>query len=261
MKTILATVVLLASITAHSQDNYGFYGKKTYIEVTSSSYIPLFYNLTTLPGYKRISESSNTLRETENWFHMGLRASVGHTVKSNLGIALEVGYDQFSVNDQLIFNIQNPDGSNNSWSVKNHERVQINSILIMPKIEIAGSNGLLPNGLVHQIGVGFTINNPVEKEYVVNLQNDSSWNPIPSGFNPDLSDEIDLTRSYKMFRLMYGLKMRTPIGKSLMINYGFRYNFDLGITPIGYPQNLARAIRRYQFRNVIAFDLGLTVPF
>lgn len=253
---------LLLNGAVYSQDNYGFYGKKAYVEVTSCSYIPLYYNVTVGSGFKRVSESSTSLAPYRNWIQTGLRTSIGYTVKANLGIALELGFDRFHINSQVVQRFKNPLDPSSNLYITNHERVQINSILILPKIEISGSNGLLPNGLVHQIGIGVTINKPVEKEYVVNIYEDHyEWGDVPADYQPELGDAIDLSTSYKMLRLMYGLKMRSPVGKSMMINYGFRYNLDFGVTPFGYPLELAQAIRRYQFRNIIAFDLGVTLPF
>lgn len=253
---------LLLSSLVCAQDNHGFYGKKAYVEVTSSSYIPMIYNATSQPGYKRISKESSTLVTHKSWFNVGLRTSIGYTVKSNVGIALELGFDRFNLNSKLVSSYKNPFDPSSNLYLNYHESVQINSILILPKIEIAGSNGLLPNGLVHQIGIGMTINKPANKEYATSVDEYYyQWEDVPPSYDPELGEIIDLTQSYKMLRFMYGLKMRSPIGKSVMINYGFRYNLDFGVIPFGYPRELARDIRKYQFRNVIAFDLGVTLPF
>ena len=133
----------------------------------------------------------------------------------------------------------------------------------MPKFELSGANGLLPNGIVHQIGVGLLINKVNAKYYL----QDNGYGTYTGGPNADQSELDDFMEdnkfdeAFKMMRLMYGLKMRTPVGKSLMINYGIRYTLDLGMLSLGSNYDLQRAIRSYQFRSVISFDLGLTVPF
>lgn len=257
MKILLTLNLLIFCVIVKAQDNYGFYGKKTYVELSSSSYVPLIYNLTNQEGVKKVSSSGNSLTRKFNGIHIGLRASIGHTMTSNIGVSIECGYDRFALSDVILRDY------NSSPVIRDHESLLVNSFVILPKIEIAGRNGLLPNGLVHQIGLGATINSIVNKNYLVIYSGEGS----KGGPNGDPKDEealfnsASINGSVKMVQMMYGLKMRTPIGKSLMINYGFRYTIDFGFDSFGFNRKVAQAIRQYQFRNIIAFDLGLTMPF
>ena len=260
MKNLIGLFIgLIISIsTVNAQDNYGFYGKKTFLDISSSTYIPLIYNVTSYgPGYV-LSPSGNSLISKHRWLNIGVRASIGRAVKSNLGVALEFGFDQVMLGGHVL------NGSGSLGYVEKHENLLVNSILIMPRFEISGPNGLLPNGLVHQIGVGVSINKVVEKNYLVEYSGGTTTGGAngTSAEQEALNKEDNLDRSQKLVQLMYGLKMRAPIGKSLMINYGFRYTLDFGgVSSYLGTYSVAREIRRYQFRNVIAFDLGLTLPF
>ncbi len=256
----LALGLLLTTSLVFGQDNYGYYGKKTFIDFSSSSYFPILYNLTTSGAGSELSPSGNSLQSSEDWFNSGARVSVGRAIKSNVGLAIEFGYDKFTLGRQVLPSSYN---YNQTKGIIDHERFRVNSILVMPRVEISGPNGLLPNGLVHQIGFGLTINSLAKQNYLV-LYNDGSRSGGPNGEASDQADlfkTYDLDKSMKMIQLMYGLKMRTPLGKSLMFNYGFRYTIDLGTIPFELNRELAREIRSYQFRNLIAFDLGLTLPF
>ncbi len=259
MKNLIGLFIgLIISISSvDAQDNYGFYGKKAFLDISSSTYIPLIYNFTSGLGGYELSPSGNSLVRKKRWLNIGARVSIGRAVKSNVGIALELGYDQFELGRQVLI------GSNMGQYIDMHENIRVNSILILPRIEISGSNGLLPNGLTHQIGFGVSINKAVKRNYLVMYE----YGPTSGGPNGTVAEQEALFKDYnldepiKLLQLMYGLKMRTPIGKSLMINYGFRYTLDFGPTPFGVNAYLAREIKRYQFRNVIAFDFGVTLPF
>lgn len=257
MKILLTLSFFLSAITASAQDNYGYYGKKTYIDVQANVHIPLIYNLSTYDPLFELSPSGNSLSQgSKDWLNIGARISLNRVVEANVGLGLEVGFDRFTLAGYLL--------KDDNYSYKErHEAIKVNSFLFMPKVELSGSNGLLPNGIVHQIGVGLLLNKVNRKYYL----HDDGYGTITGGPNADQSELDDFMadnkfdEAYKMLRLMYGLKMRTPVGKSLMINYGIRYTLDFGIIPLNTNYELNRAIRAYQFRNVISFDLGLTVPF
>jgi hypothetical protein len=250
------SIVSISSLNA--QDNYGYYGKKNYLDISSSSYIPLIYNLSSnSTGYDLYSSTTSTLTESKTWFNVGLRASLGRALTSKIGVALDFGFDRYRIYRNLF-----------NTGFDKTENVRVNSIIIMPRLEFSGPNGLLPNGLVHQVGIGFSLNKAVTRNYV--RQYDGS-SPL-GGPNADPAEAEQLMifegldYTVKMMQLMYSLKMRTPIGKSLMLNYGFRYTLDFGGVTTGlaskYPNYaFARDVHQYLFRNLIAFDLGLTLPF
>lgn len=263
-KLILAISFVVLSISATAQENYGYYGKKNFVELTSSSYLPLVYALTNRHGGAKLSPSGNSLYSYNDWFNTGVRMSIGRALESNFGIAIEVGYERFTLTDNVLYGMVIDDYT----YVSDHESLVTNSFLFLPRCEISGRNGLLPNGLVHQIGVGMTINSIAKKNYLIEYNNGT----ISGGPNGADEDQEMLFKnqntSIKFIQLMYGLKMRAPVGKSMMINYGFRYTLDFGITPFdfglapgGISGYAAHEIREYLFRNLIAFDLGLTLPF
>ncbi len=256
---ILLISFTVLSITVSAQDNYGYYGKKNFIDLSSSSYVSLIYGLTNLNRGAELRPSGNSLSPYTEWFNTGARVSIGRAIESNVGLALELGFDRFRLSDRVLYGSE-MDGYT---YIENHESLITNSILILPRIEISGRNGLLPNGLVHQIGVGFTINSIAKKNYLVEYNN-GTISGGPNGASADqdaLFKDNNMEGSVRFAQLMYGLKTRTPIGKSLMLNYGIRYTLDFGFTSYEFNRDVAGEIREYLFRNIIAFDLGLTLPF
>lgn len=242
------------SFQSKAQDNFGYYGRKSYVSVTSNMYFPIIYNLLSDNGAK-VSPSGNSLLPANDWFGFAVRSSIGHTLESNFGVALDVGYERFTLNnDEILYRI---DGVK-----KTNESLKVNSLLIMPKFEIGGKNGLLPNGLVHQIGFGCTINSVVKKNYLVDHGTYTTGGPNGNASDQEqLFEDYSLDGSITLFQIMYGLKMRTPITKSLMLDYGFRYTLDFPITQSDLSPIVRSEIFGYQFVNLISFDLGLTMPF
>lgn len=266
-KLIVAISFAVLSLSATAQENYGFYGKKNFIEVTSSSYVPLIYNSFSGESYKVASYNAKVLEPAKKWLHTGARVGIGRAIRSDLGFSVEFGYDNITLGSGGYYTLFSYESYNPTTfeyvSIEKHERLKVHSILISPKIEISGNNGLLPNGLVHQIGVGVTVNSVAKKNYLVKYT-DNSVSGGPKGTAEEqeaLFEDQNLEGTMKMIQLLYGLKMRTPVGKNLMLNYGFRYTIDVGSFDYAMNGRVTDEIKRYQFRNVIAFDLGLTLPF
>ena len=266
MKKLIGIVLVLIVSTSSSiaQDNYGYYGKKTFVDISSSSYIPLIYNLTTYQKGQELAPSGNSLISSDTWFNIGLRTSIGRALSSKVGIAFEFGFDRYRIYE----NVFGDPNDYYSYYYDESESVKVNSFLFMPRLEFSGPNGLLPNGIVHQVGIGLNLNKAVTRNY---LRDFGSFTLGGPNADPDDAEQLmidnKLDKSVKLMQIMYGLKMRTPVGKSMMFIYGFRYTLDFGVNNSGFGtastlnDRFFRSVRRYQFRNVIAFDLGLTLPF
>lgn len=257
----LFLVLIVSTSSSIAQDNYGYYGKKTFVDISSSSYIPLIYNLTTYQKGNELAPSGNSLISSDTWFNIGLRTSIGRALSAKVGIAFEFGFDRYKV-------YQNVFSDYSSSYYDESESIKVNSFLFMPRLEFGGPNGLLPNGIVHQVGIGLNLNKAVTRNY---LRDFGSYTLGGPNADPTEAEQLmidnKLDKAVKLVQIMYGLKMRTPIGKSMMLIYGFRYTLDFGANLSGFGTSSTlndtfyNDVRRYQFRNVIAFDLGLTLPF
>lgn len=99
----------------------------------------------------------------------------------------------------------------------------------MPRVEFTSNNGLLPIGLSHQIGFGFTRTKVLQKDYdrTLFISTDSNGDgPILDNFDEDFYNYTN--KAFKGIVLMYTLNVRTPINKFMMITYGIRYNLNYG---------------------------------
>ena len=245
----LAIALVFISLGAEAQDNYGFYGKKAYIELSSRSFSPLLYNLYTYESGQKTLASGKILSREDYWFNSGGTFSVGYAHTTRFGISMELGYSQFRLNKNFV--------EDYFYNFARHESVKIHSFQILPRFEFAGQDGLLPNGLVHQVGIGLTINKPAELDYLLII--DSNF---PYTDKDEVSEFADLESKHTFLKLSYGLKMRRPLSKSMMLSYGLNYSIDygFGINTGSSTYSMYRAIRSYLFKNIISFELGLALP-
>ena len=287
----------LISFLSFSQDKEGYYGNKHYVSLETVFYSPLIYNARS--GYL-LDEQTFVYRKKDR-LNYGFHASIAQIIKRNFAFVLELGVDNSSLYaDRQVSNYdmdkQSEFFSDNYYSVIayainpltgesyssynynkfniDQENIDIRTITLMPKIEISTKKGLLPLGLGHQIGFGFSSTKILEKEYNATTSYDSYYG----------SSDIDITTYKKYFydyknaenilnyKIMYGIYKKTPITKNLMIQFGVRYTLNLRgkykydisdfESPYYYTDNDMRSlVYKQQFSNFISASLGLTYVF
>lgn len=248
--------ILLISSGVYSQHT-GFFGSKTYIELNTLSHIPIINNLI-FSGSTPYKATGNTLLEKRDWFEVGIRLAIGHSLKNNSGIGLEIGMD--------FQNLAAPEGGNNfdystNYIVK-HEMLSVRTLVIMPKLEFANADGLLPIGLNHQVGIGFSSSKVVDKEYLIERNQAISY-----------AEELDfapISDGFKGITFLYAMNMRTALSKHLIINYGIRYTLNvvlLATEPLGTQSGyqisrnrLGQSLRSRRLHNALTFNFGLSIP-
>lgn len=253
---ILILFILFSGLC--SAQHSGFFGKKSYIEFNVIGSVPLIDNLFfgDASGYKK---SGSNLVPGKDWFESGLRLALGHAVSNKFGVGIEFGMDFQNVAPLLFYS--NFDYS--SDHILRHEMLDLRTIVVVPKVEFTSADGLLPIGLNHQIGFGYTSTKVVDRKYV--LDRNGTIPPTGSLKLAPISD------GFNGMVLFYALNMRTALSKRFMLNYGIRYsaNFlfasseSLGVLG-GYQvsrQHLGEVIRNRRLHNVLSFNFGFSVPF
>ena len=270
MKTILFTSILLFSSILFSQDNKGYYGTKCYVSLDSVLSVPVFYNLLNEQSFK------------SNLFNYGYRVSAAYVIKRNIALGLELGYD-FS----RIFNVKSDDilitDVNGLPKIINphYDNLGISTFTFIPKIEFTTSNGLLPLGLTHQIGLGIGNSSIRQGEYNMSYNYESQvivqktnilgdpYEDIKTTYvNVNKKQEIPaafLPDPIKTYTLLYALNVRTALTKKLLLSYGFRYTLNgsrektLGIFSEEVDTySLKHDVINQKRTNIISFNLGLT---
>jgi len=249
--------------------NTGLYGKRTFIEFNTVSNMPVFsWLLSSSDGYSS-SGAGNSLTLKKDLFDYGFRFVIGRSGTKNAGVSLEFGYGFSNLSAPKYIRKTYIDqwGYENTTSIDiRHERFDVHTISFMPKIEFTSKGGTLPVGLNHQIGLGFSSSKIIERDYKYQILNyyGAFTNEEVASFSKNI---VDYEQSYKGITILYAFNIRTPITKSLMINYGIRYTLNLRnnfVSEIGtdqyyYPKDAVREdIRRSRLSNLLSFNLGLT---
>jgi len=246
--------------------NTGLYGNRNYIEINTTSNVPLFAAFLTETTYYKQSGAGNSLLPGKNWFDYGLHAVIGRAGKKNVGVSLEFGYDKQNIAYPYYVSKEDNSGWYYYLNIR-HEMLNVNTISIMPRIEFTQQGGSLPVGLSHQIGLGLSFSRIEDKEYVYKLEDGYSEPTNPEEFENGLMNK-DV--SYKGYILMYAFNIKTPVSKQLMINYGIRYTLNLrnyfqvhrsNDDYYFHEYDIASAIGRMRLLNFLTFNLGLTYTF
>lgn len=260
MRNSLIILSFLFGLTAFGQ-NTGLYGKKFCIDFSASGAIPVL-NMLNGTMYK---PKGGQLVAKNDLFDYSLRTGVSYAIANNIALGFEFDVEFMNIAAPEYVTLGYPSGFESSNSVT-HEAFNTRTMVFMPRIEISYRNGLLPIGISHQAGVGISRTSIVEKDYdyTIHAQTYNGESPITSTFEEDFYDYDSDPISGMV--LMYTLNMRTPINKSMMITYGFRYNFNFVLNtpeyitsdPWGYSEdNTFYKVKRRRMYSVISFNLGL----
>lgn len=266
---IIFSLFFFCSLNIFSQKDNGYYGKKAFIQVQSLVNYPFFSNLLLDgTGYK---QSGSKLVQKKDNINVGFRVTAGYSVKRNISLLFEYGQDFSSVylNDYSSFY-----KDDNYYYIK-HEMIDITTTVFMPIIEFGSSNALLPMGLSHQIGFGIAYSKAIEKDYMFQLNGFDSWGyEYNYGYEKYSTSSIapvdfDRMEPIKKYVLMYGLSMRSPITKNLMLNYGIKYTLNLSSNKTNYynydnenlNDDLRQVIYRHRSFSFINLNIGLSFAF
>ena len=271
MRFLFFSLLLTTSAISFAQ-NSGLYGKKRFLEVNGLGYMPIigWFAADLNEVYKK---EGNLLLQGKDIINYGFRLNLGTTVKRNVALSIEFGYDYANINSQEYINVPGTDDWGYSYTAQyyiQHEMLDVNSMVIMPKIEITKDGGLLPLGLNHQIGIGYTSSIVKDRDYLYKTSGFNYENFTPSEDPETLIENlVNFDQKFKGYSFLYAFNVRTPVTKSLLINYGLRYTLNLTqMSPTYSPGNfgiestdVASLIRRMRLTNVITFNLGLTFAF
>lgn len=261
MKFFVTAFLILFSTQTFSQTT-GYFGRRNILEFGLTGQSPLLYNFYALnnsspSAYKN---KNNELVKGVPAFSYGFRINIGRVIDRGLGFYLESGMNYFSVvpgkSNLDVFNFQ-------------AQMLDIQSISIMPKIEFASADGLLPIGISNQFGIGVNFYKTLEKNYIGSaLINDGSGTNLTTITKENYYDYSQ--KSIKGYTLMYKLSMRIPIGNRLMYNFGFRYTLNLVPASSDYSNtsdkflnqsNMREMIKLRENRNLFNFETGISFSF
>ena len=275
------TILLIFSIAPiiFGQKDHGYYGHKAIIQIEGLANYPFFSNVLTneISGDIAYKASNGKLVAAKDRFNYGFRGTVGYAVKRNMALLFEVGQDYSNAgpeNGNYIY-----DEFSNPQTISKHEMLDIVTTSFIPKIEFATSKSLLPMGIGHQIGFGIANSKVIEKNYTYELENYDSFSgsyTYTTKTYSTSSEDIDPINFRNMevvrkYVLLYALNVRTPLTKSLLLNYGIRYTFNFGKPNSSLTYNntgnedfttsVVQTVSRHRLGSIINASIGLCYTF
>lgn len=275
MKTILTISILLLGFTSIGQ-NTGLYGKRKYIEINGLGNIPLFgwWINNSANNYYYKKSGTNSLTEGKDYFNYGYRIALGIAGKGMIGFGLEFGQEFFNIAAPIYGSYYYTDPWSGYAYYQNigvmHEALEVKTMSIIPKLEFTSSGANLPVGINHQIGLGYTTTQIIEKDYFLKIdQDDVSYFASSADSSNFVNNFIDYNKKYRGYTFLYNFNIKTPISKKVMINYGIRYTLNIRNWRESFassnsswsPDDISRTIGRYRIANFLTFNLGASYSF
>lgn len=251
-----------------SQD-IGFLGKKNVLDLNVNLSLPLFYCLNNNQIY--VVKNDELVLKKIDLIDYGLRMSYSRTLKRNLGLGLQMGYDFFTAKINSIFNEKYKDVF--SADNKHQEQLKLRSFVINPNIQIPTKNGMHPIGVTHEFGFSFQIISLSKLEYLSEKYNYYNDSIKPKYYTIDYNNYFDKTHKNRFFvnSVNYNLNLRYPLSKSILLKFGINYSFNwlkkkyTEVSENSYMEKINSTIENEIFdkklKSILLFNLGLSKVF
>lgn len=247
VKSIFISLCLLGLSENSYAQNSGFIGKKNILSVDGRFFVPVFHNFGKNES-KKYKANGEAFEPARNLLNSGINITVGRTLTNGMAFLIQGNYSRYKM---YAPNYDYP----NSFQINKSTFFQGQSMGIMPIIEFAGTGGILPIGISHQIGIGFYKNTMRNTDYLILAQSTS----YSSSQTLDLFTTEDITNldylTIKSYSFMYKFNLRIPITRSLLLNVGMRYNINR-TKPVPYQYDSAtidnHLIPQFNFRDMVA---------
>lgn len=267
MKFHISLITLLLALNIQAQNSY--FGKKNYVSVSGSLNFAIINSLVNNPQYA-YDEASDLLIEKKQWVRYNYGIAIGRALSDKVGIAVELSHQNLKIqrNSSYSYHFAN---TGETYSDVKFERYNTSIFSIAPRLELYSSKKLFPVGLVHQFGVGINMASLILKDdYKVGYYYDDGF--VSSDYQiADAKGILKVTDPLKAtyINFFYGLNLRYPVSKFLILNFGFRYVMNLPklfndfYEPSNpYNKEEFKLNVRYATRlNFVHMNIGLVVPF
>lgn len=274
MRFFLILFLLISKISFGQND--GLYGRNFCVDLGITAWTPVFANNLSSYDQSQYRIKNGTLTKGKDLFDYGFKISISQAVKSHVGIGIDFGKDfsslavdtyQTRTNDSLMLE-----------RIKvNYPHIQMETWYVIPKIELTSRNGLLPVGLNHQLGIGWNSTRLIDNNYAFEITHPYYFLSSDFTIDPKLSDTANFSDEFYDFNnkpetgivFLYGLNIRTPLSKHLLLSYGIRYTYNFypksrynGTRESGFwytREEVYEDIRKERSLSIISFSLGLAL--
>ena len=242
--------------------NTGLYGKKTTFEVQGHGSIPIVTSWFKSRSFYKARNGNLTIGR--NLFDGGVRFGVSRAISNQFGFGVEYGleYQNLIANNSILLEYT---GGGFNYSLTDeirHQAINISTFSIMPKFEFSTRTNLLPIGLSHQVGIGYTSTRMLEDDYIYYIgtqTNDTITTNLDNGL-------LDYSDRWTGFTVMYQINMRTPVSDFLMITCGLRYTANFvrntpGTSDLPGELDMSRLVKQKRNETFLQLHIGAAIAF
>jgi hypothetical protein len=224
--------------------------------------VPVIYNVLHNDETKQYKSKNTQFLDDRNLLTSGFNLAIGRTFSNRFAMYLQASVLNYKIDIGNFYPQANPAYNDINKSTYFSGK----SYGIMPILEFASRDGIVPVGLTHQIGIGFYAHQVIDKDYLALIRTQFDYEFI----------EEDLLFNYKDYRVrsqsfMYKLNLRLPINRSLMWNIGFRYNLNFTQGELNFAstsedyvfsaRDYRNFVKRTQASNIVSLETGLSIVF
>lgn len=260
MRSVIFTVFVLGSYLSNAvYAQAGYYGRNTIIEFGVLGRNPLVANLdgNNVSYFKNYVNKDGRLVQQKNKFDYGY--SAGIYFLSNRTASFGIYGSIYNTNVPGLF------GYNYSSNVQVQamEQFRYTTYSFIPTLSLSANQLIKPVGISSEIGLGYTSAKLKQQDYLYSTT--SNYKEVVDSMYQN-GMLYDRKAKYSAVVAMFGLKMRQPLSKRLLLYYGLRYTVHFGFkqdrsdTPAkssfpfyAYNDYTTHALRR----NFINFQAGL----
>jgi hypothetical protein len=215
MSKIILSIFLTLTFSQFSSAQTRFMDHKFYVDVNVAGYYPWVSCF--IRNQEVYVPNENSFSRRKDRFESGIRLGATYVSRPNFGIGLEFSQEFNNVSIKHTF------GYYDNGMLKNYfalvEKLKIRTSIITLRLDFKNTDGSIPVGLNHHIGVGLALSRPVGSDYMV-----FSYDYVPFKPNDMLSNFDSPIKSVNLF---YGVSYRLPITENLMWNLNLRYNLNI----------------------------------
>lgn len=265
-RVALFGMLFVNATSSFGQDYRGYFGKRFFTEFNYSFHSPFIRNFTDQKYTMYQVDGDNQLAEKRQWFNQGVRVGFGYGISSQFALSLEYGldYSKLGMPSEAVL----IDPGMMPYTVM-HEAPSMMTHTILIKSEFCGYMGNLPFGLSHDIGLGASLSSIKNTNYSFVNANGAltQYDEITTDVQPI---DFEATKPVLNYIVMYGIKLRKPITKSLLFTTGVKYFLNLGDfvqrelpsdVNNDYTLKMEDAMARQRMLSVIYGHFGFTFAF
>ncbi|TXI84956.1 MAG: hypothetical protein E6Q37_07320 [Crocinitomicaceae bacterium] len=207
--TSIITSLCLVSASVSAQKARTYLGHGNLFELNYQGYVPLF---TRNDFYEIEGNELNTSKNKQFSIHSGLQLSYTRHIHKRISLGVEFGVNRMYYAERRYY--EQPNGGI-SLFVSGPNAIRINSYI--GKFEFGSREGIFPIGINHQVGFGLLTAQFLEKNGDMKLVD---------GTQAVILNYETTWKNIQGYTAFYDLNFRVPLSDRLLLNFGFRYNFN-----------------------------------